>query len=106
MLSSGVTKDVKNPVIISPCSVVYDLLLVKVQTVLSGMFAEESSEQCKPEEVYYQFCGAAMAGMYKERYKMMKSPSCERKEEIGKELSVLDWIRLRNKSIPTQESSV
>ena len=56
MLSSGVTKDVKNPVITSLCSVVYDLLLVKVRTVLSGMFAEESSEWCKslsaePEEV-------------------------------------------------------
>ena len=63
----------KKSVIISFCSVVYDLLLVKVRTVLSGMFAEESSQQYKltlsdePEEVYYRFCGAAMAGMYKEK---------------------------------------
>ena len=44
------------------------------------------------------WCSNGRAGMYKERYRMMKSPTCKRKEEIGKELSVLDWMRLRNKS--------
>ena len=108
-LSSGVTKEVKHPVIISFCSVVYDLLLAKVRTVLSGMFAEESSgpgaphQQSKslcaePVEVYYQFCGAALASMYKERYKIMKSPSSKQKDDVGKELAVLDWIRLKDKS--------
>ena len=103
-LSSGIRKEVKNPVIISLCSAVYDLLLVKVRTELSGMFSEDSCQPCQslssePEEVYYRFCGAAMAGMYKERYKMMKSPSCKRKDDIGKELTVLDWMRLNDKSI-------
>lgn len=36
--------------------------------------------------------------MYKERYKMMKSPSCSQKNDVGKELTVLDWIRLKDKS--------
>ena len=97
--SSGVTKEVKHPIIISFCSVVYDLLLVKVRTVLSGMFAEESSGPwatqpskslcAEPVEVYYRFCGAALASMYKERYKMMKSPSSKQKGDVGKELAVL-----------------
>ena len=105
-LSLGVTSEVKHPVVISICSVVYDLLLVKVRTVLSGMYGEESgatsqqsSSLCaEPEEVYYRFCGAALASMYKERYKMMKSPSCSQKDDVGKELAVLDWIRLKDKS--------
>lgn len=106
-LSSSVRKEVRNPVIISLCSAVYDLLLVKVRTELSGMFTEDSSQPCislssEPEEVYYRFCGAAMAGMYKERYKMMKSSSCKQKEDVGKELTVLDWMRLNDKStLPT-----
>ena len=106
-LSSGVTREVRNPVIISLCSAVYDLLLVKIRTMLSGMFAEESSgahqqsdqsHSSEFEEVYYRFCGAALAGMYKERYKKMKSPSCKQKDDVSKELTVLDWIRLRDKS--------
>ena len=36
--------------------------------------------------------------MYKERYKMMKSPSCKQKKDIGKRLTILDWMRLRDKS--------
>ena len=62
-LSSGVTKEVKHPVIISFCSVVYDLLLVKVRSVLSGMYhdaegsgatSQQSTSLCtEPVEVYY-----------------------------------------------------
>ena len=106
-LSSSVRKEVRNPVIISLCSTVYDLLLVKIRTEPSGMFTEVCSQPCEsltsePEEVYYRFCGAAIACMYKERYKMMKSSSCKQKENIRKELTVLDWIRLNDKStLPT-----
>ena len=64
------------------------------------MFTEDCSQPCEslapePEEVYYRFCGAAMAGMYKERYKMMKSLSCKQKT-LG--TSLLDWMRLNDKS--------
>ena len=81
------------------------MLLVEVRSILSGMHAEglgatsqQSTSLCaEPAEVYYRFRGATLASMYKERYKMMKSPSCSQKNDVGKELTVLDWIRLEDK---------
>ena len=50
-----------------------------------------------------RFAGAALADMFSLRYKDMKSKkSSHRKEDVSKELQVLEWMRMTDKSdLPT-----
>ena len=113
-LSAGVKIDVKNPVMISFCAAIFNLLSVNIRKLLLEpelVSASQISEcddvhlrfcaaasQIEPEcdDVHLRFCGAALASIYQERYKKMKSKTCN---QIGKELTVLDWIRMTDKAI-------
>ena len=47
----------------------------------------------EPDEVYIRFAGGALADMFKLRYKDIKSKkSSHHKEEVSKELQVLEWM--------------
>lgn len=57
----------------------------------------------EPDEVYMRFGGGALADMFSLRYKDMKSKkSSHHKEKVSKELTVLEWMRMTDKSdLPT-----
>ena len=90
--------------IISFCAAVFDNLLIRIRTLLSGTDHESISTgnvqlECESDDVHLRFCGAALASMYKERYKRMKSKATKNKDDVGKQLTVLDWIRMTDKSV-------
>lgn len=105
-LSSGVDASIKNPVMISFCAAVFDNLLIRIRTLLSGTDRESVYKltgniqlERESDDVHLRFCGAALATMYKERYKKMKSKAIKNKDDVSKELTVLDWIRMTDKNV-------
>ena len=104
-LSYGVDASIKNPVIISFCAAVSDNLLIRIRALLSGTEQEGVSAtdkvqlECEPDDVHIRFCGAALAGMYQERYKKMRLKTNKHKDDISKELTVLDWVRVMDKTV-------
>ena len=104
-LSSGVDASIKNPVMISFCAAVFDNLLIRICTLLSGTDRESISTdkvqlEHESDDVHLRFCGPALAGMYQERYKKMKSKTNKHKDDVSKELTVLDWVRMDKTVLP------
>ena len=102
-LSCGVDSSIKNPVMISFCAAVFDNLLIRIRTLLSGTDREVACTdnvelERESDDVHLRFCGAALASMYQERYKKMKSKTTKNKGDVSKELTVLDWIRMTDKT--------
>ena len=103
-LTLGVEANIKNAVIISFCASIFDLLLTRIRTLLSESTTcsgdNTSTMLCpEPDNVHLRFCGVALAGLYQDRYKKMKSPKTKRKDDVSKELTVLDWIRAIDKTM-------
>ena len=101
-MTRSTPKHVRNPLMIAMSSAVYTHMLQEVRLIIKDK-DEECQSSCAVEseadEVYYRFAGGALADMLKVRYKDMKSnkPSLH-KEKISKELQVLNWMRLSDKS--------
>ena len=78
-------------------------MLQKVRSIVkenSGGDTSKCALQHEPDEVYLRFGGGALADMFKQRYKDMrsKSKSSETKDIISQEIQVLQWIRRVDKS--------
>lgn len=89
-LTSGVNASVKYPVIVvSFCAAIFDMLLIHIRTLLSdfnrvGSCTMPLQLETESDDVYLRFCGAALAGMYQERYKKMKSKTNREKRKFEK----------------------
>ena len=104
LLTKSTPKDIRNPVMIAITAAIYSFMIQ--QATLAAKEADSQSEYAivtEPEEVYIRFAGAALANMFNLRYKEMKSKkSSQHKERVSKELQVLEWMRMTDKSdLPT-----
>ena len=100
MLTKSIPKDVRNPLMIAITAAIYGYMLR--QATLSVKVVDAPSQHTienEPEEVYMRFAGGALADMFSLRYKKLKSKksSCH-KELLLKELQVLGWMRMNDKS--------
>ena len=80
---------------------IYGFMLQQVRIFIkdSGSKQRTCTLQSEPDDVYLRFGGGALADMFTQRYKDMKSnkPSIH-KERISKELQVLECMRRMDKS--------
>lgn len=94
--------EIRNPLMIAITSAVYEHMLQKVRSLVkenNEKFTSKCTIQSEPDEIYLQFGGGALADMFKQRYKDMKSKKSSKiKENISQELQVLQWIRRDDKS--------
>lgn len=95
---SNISKEVRNPVIISLCAAVYDYLASKVIEMHSPNPLQSASIQEDDDDVYYRFGGASLAAMLKLRYNKLKSVSESSKITIQAQIKVLQTIVCTNKS--------
>ena len=94
-LSSGVDANIKNPMMISFCAAGFDNLLIHIRSLLSGTDRESVCTdniqlERESDDVHLRFCGAALATMYQERYKKMRSKAIKNKDDVSKELTGKD----------------
>ena len=104
LLTKSTPKDIRNPVMIAITAAIYSFMIQ--QATLAAKESDNLSEYAivtEPDEVYMRFAGAALASMFNLRYKDMKSKkSSQHKERVSKELQVLEWMRMTDKSdLPT-----
>ena len=101
ILTRSATQEVRNPLMISISSAIYGFLLQQVRALIKDDGREQCTDtlQSEPDEVYLRFGGGALADMFKQHYKDMKSkkPSAS-KERISQELQVLECMRRVDKS--------
>lgn len=69
---------------ISFCAAVFDNLLIRIRTLLSGTDCEvvrtdNIQLERQSDDVHLRFCGAALATVYQERYKKRKSKTIKNK---------------------------
>lgn len=100
---SGVAVSVWNPVIVSVCACVYDFMMKVLSEKLHMEHPQSSactstSIPDEPEEVYYRFCGAALASMLHTRYEKVKSAP-GKYNSIYTEINILKAIECQDKSI-------
>ena len=86
----SVEKDVRDAIIVSVCSAVYNYFLKRVTKV------QHVSQDI--ESIYYRFCGAALANMLHTRYDKRRSCKQEQKEGVEHEILVLKCIQCTDKS--------
>ena len=95
-------REVRNPVMIAITSAIYGYMLQEMRLLANGNninSTKNSTLQSEPEEVYLRFGGGALADMFKQRYKDMKSKKSSKiKEKVSQEIQVLEWIRRVDKS--------
>lgn len=100
LLTRSTPKDVRNPVMIAMTSATYGYMLRQATLSVKEVDTQiEPTLEREPDEVYMRFAGGALADMFKLRYRDMKSKKSSRhKEEVLKELQVLEWMRMTDKS--------
>ena len=89
--------------IVSVCACVYDFMMKVLSEKLHMEHPQSSactstSIHDEPEEVYYRFCGAALAGMLHTRYEKVKSAP-RKYNTIYTEINILKAIECQDKSI-------
>lgn len=74
-LTRSVTQEVRNPLMIAISSAIYDFLLQQVRALIKDDGCEQCTHilQSEPDEVYLRFGGGALADMFTQRYKDMRS---------------------------------
>ena len=100
-LTRSTSQEVRNPLMIAITAAVYGFMLQQVRVLIKedGGGSHTYTLESEPDEVYLRFGGGALADMFTQRYKDMKSKkSSEKKENISQELQVLQWIRRVDKS--------
>ena len=102
-LTRSYPTEVRNPLMIAVTAAIYGHMLQKVRSIVkenSGGETSKSALQHEPDEVYLRFGGGALADMFKQRYKDMRSKkkSSKTKDIISQEIQVLGWIRRVDKS--------
>ena len=98
--------NVRNAVMISVCSAVYDHLLNYTNSIIKAITEENfatsqignSSITVDDTSVYYRFCGAALAEMLHARYRKRESCKPCQKESIAREIKILQAIRCKDKA--------
>ena len=99
-------KDVRDAIMISICSAVYNYQLKRVSKVQQIILDDTSSTAPMPQEidsVYYRFCGAAIASMLHSRYDKRRTCKEDRKATLNQEIQVLKAIQCTDKSHIPQE---
>ena len=97
---SGVTVSVWNPVMVSVCACMYDHMMKTLAEKLK-LEHQESPSTCtpdEPDEVYYRFCGGALASMLHTRYEKIKSAP-GKNNPIYTEINILKAIECTDKSV-------
>ena len=100
-LTRSTSQEVRNPLMIAITAAVYGFMLQQVRVLIKedGGGSHTYTLESEPDEVYLRFGGGALAYMFTQCYKDMKSKkSSEKKENISQELQVLQWIRRVDKS--------
>lgn len=96
-----VDKDIRDAVVISVCSALYNYLLKRVSKVQQSILEPTTSTSQIPDDidsVYYRFCGAAIANMLHARYNKRQACKQEQKEALEQEIRVLKCIQCTDKS--------
>ena len=96
-------KHIRDAVMISICSAVYNYLLKRVSQVQqsllkptsSGAFIHQDTQDA--DSVYYRFCGAALANMLHARYNERQTCKEDQRETIDQEIRVLKCIQCTDK---------
>ena len=94
--------ETSNPLMIAIAFAVYGHMLQKVRSLVKDR-SENCTSNCtlpsEPDEVYLCFGGGALADMFKQCYKDMKSKkSSKNSKKVFQQLQVLQWIQRDNKS--------
>ena len=104
LLTKSIPKDICNPLMIAITGAVYGFMLRQATFSMKEVDTQSKHTiETESDEVYMRFAGAALADMFSLHYKDMKSKkSSHRKEDVSKELQVLEWMRMTDKSdLPT-----
>ena len=97
---SGVAVSVWNPVMVSVCACVYNYMMKTLAEKLK-LEHQEAPTTCvpdEPDEVYYRFCGGALASMLHTRYDKIKSAP-GKNNSIYTEINILKAIECTDKSV-------
>ena len=98
----SVEKPVRDAVMISICSAVYNYLLKRVSAVQKSLLELATSTDPvlyeDADSVYYRFCGAALANMLHARYSKQQTCKKEHKQSIEQEILVLKCMQCADKS--------
>ena len=100
-LTRSITQEVRNPLMIAISAAIYGFMLQQARVLIKGSDSEHHIYmlESEPDEVYLRFGGGALADMFTQRYKGMKSNKASKcKERISQELQVLECIRRVDKS--------
>ena len=97
----SVDQHVREAVMISICSAVYNYLLKRVLTVQQSILETTSSTSPVSQDtdsVIYRFCGAAIANMLHAQYDKRRTCKQDQREILEQEIRVLKCIQCTDKS--------
>ena len=79
-------------------SEVYNEILRRCHVMLQPPALDAKAVNPDPIDVYYRFGGATLASMLHTRYKAIKTCPVNRKEQLGKEIGILQLLNTKDKS--------
>ena len=93
-----VSSDVANTFMLVLTSEVYHEILRRCHTMLQPTPRSAQPATADPIDVYYRFGGATLARMLQARYSTIKCCPADCKEQLGKEISLLQNLNTKDKS--------
>ena len=97
-VAKSITCDVAKTFMIVLTSEVYNEILRRCHVMLQPPALDAKAVTPDPIDVYYRFGGATLANMLHTRYKAIKTCPVTRKEQLGKEIGILQMLNTKDKS--------